>query len=456
MKILLINPHSKTSFVSPPLGVLYVAASLKEEGHQVFVIDFELEKYVFNKLADFIQKNNIESIGISIVTPKLASAIELAKSIKKDFPEIILFAGGPHARLKPEELTEDCPEFNFIVLGEAELRIKEIFGRLKNKNNFENIDGVAFWQNGRIVIQPPKDYITDLDIIAPPARELVDIKKYSQHLKTSHSPATTMITSRGCPFQCIYCSKPISGLKFRSLSPEKVIAEIKSLIDNFNIKEIIFYDDSFTLDRERVIKICDLIIKEDIKIHWQCETRVNLVDEVLLVKMAQAGCYLIAYGMESGNNRLLQILKKGITIEQIKDAVRSTKKAKIGIIGYFMIGIPGETEAEIKQTVNFAKDLDIDFAQFSIATAYPATELFDIAKSQNKIGRDWSSSLYAMGGKPLVSLSSVPIDKLYSYSRKAYYSFYFRPAYIWKRIKKIKTAKDLWYNLQGIRILLKI
>jgi radical SAM superfamily enzyme YgiQ (UPF0313 family) len=301
-----------------------------------------------------------------------------------------------------------------------------------------------------------KNFIENLDSLPIPSRELIDMKKYSAHLKTQNTPATTIMTSRGCPFQCIYCSKPITGSKLRSVSPENVIKEIEHLINNYGIKEIIFYDDSFTLDRERAIKICDLIIQKNIRIKWQCETRVNLVDEGLLKKMKQAGCATIAYGIESGSNRVLNILKKGITTEQIKTAVGMTKKAGIQTIGYFMLGIPGETEKEITQTINFAKSLSLDFAQFAIATAYPGTELYQMAKEQNKLTNDWSKSIYALGGKPTVSLSEIDIDKLYKYAKKAYHEFYFRPKYILNRIKKIKSPKNLIYNLRGLKTLIKI
>lgn len=456
MKILLINPPGKVSFISPPLGLLYIAASLKEDGHEISLIDYNLEKIDNQKLSDFIKEKRIEAVGISIVTPKVYNAIELAAAIKKHFPEIIIIAGGPHATLMPKQLLNDCPSLNFIIQGEGEFRMKDLINSIEKALPTDKIDGLTFRKNDKIINNPPQKFIEDLNVLPMPAREMVDIIKYSGYMKTRFFPATTMMTSRGCPFQCIYCSKPVTGIRVRSISPENVIKEILYLIDNFGVKEIIFYDDTFTLNRKRVIKICDLLIQKGIKIKWQCETRVNLVDEELLIKMKQAGCYLIAYGIESGSDRVLKILKKGISLEQIKKAVEMTKKAGIQIIGYFMMGVPGETEEEIKQTVRFSRELPIDFAQFAIATAYPGTELYQIAKEQNKLTDDWSKSIYALGGKPLISLSDVPIDKLYSYMKTAYRSFYFRPRYILGKIKKIKSPSDLIYNLRGLKTLFRI
>ena len=456
MNILLINPPGKISFISPPLGLLYIAASLKEDGHNVSIVDYNLEKIKQDDLCRIVVERKIEAVGISVVTPKVHGAMELAKFVKRKFPEIIVIAGGPHATLVPEELMKECPAIDFIIQGEGEIRSKELFSKLKNKTDYGNVDGLVFRRGGQIINNKAKDYIADLNTLAMPAREVVDIKHYASKLKTSVYPATTMMTSRGCPFRCIYCSKPVTGSRIRSVSPEKVLEEIEKLVSRHGIREIIFYDDSFTVDKPRIMKICDMILKRKIKIRWQCETRVNLVDQEMLNKMKEAGCYLVAYGIESGSDRVLAILKKGIIKEQVIKAIEISKKASIQIIGYFMMGIPGETEEEIKQTISFAKELDIDFAQFSIATAYPGTELYQIAKAQNKINPDWSKSIYALGGKPLISLSDVPVDKLYYYIKKAYSSFYFRPAYILKKINSIKSIRDLIYNARGLFTLLKI
>lgn len=456
MNVLLINPPGKISFISPPLGLLYIAASLKEDGHNVSLVDYNLEKISDDDLYRIIAGRKIEAVGISVVTPKVYGAMRLARLIKERNPHIIIIAGGPHATLVPEELIKECPSIDFIIQGEGEIRSRELFSKLENKTDYGSVDGLVFKKSGQIINNKVKDYIADLNALPLPARELIDIKHYANKLKTSVYPATTMMTSRGCPFQCIYCSKPITGSRIRSVSPKKVLEEIEELVNKYDIREIIFYDDSFTIDKPRVMKICDMIIERKIKVRWQCETRVNLVDQEMLDKMKEAGCYLIAYGIESGSDRVLSILKKGIVKEQIRKAVEITKKARIQILGYFMLGIPGETEQDIKETIKFSKELDLDFAQFSIATAYPGTELYRIAKQNNKITNDWSKSIYALGGKPLISLSDVPVDKLYFYAKKAYSSFYFRPSYILKKISSIKSTQDLIYNIRGLFTLFKV
>jgi len=455
MKILLISPPGKTSFVSPPLGLMYLAASLRKAGHQPIILDFLLEKFDQNSLFRTISQG-IGIIGISVVTPLINNAISLADLIKKKFPEKIIVFGGPHPSLLPKETLENCQSIDFIVKGEGEERLNFLIGYLEGKRKADELDGIAFRKEGKIIDLPVKKYIENLDDLAFPARELVPIEKYSKFLASREKPATTLITSRGCPFHCIYCSKPIFGNTFRGRSPENVLREIEFLKEKYKIKEIIFYDDSFTLNKERIIKLCQLIIEKKLNIKWKCETRINLVDEELLRLMKGAGCYLIAYGIESGSQKNLNVLKKEITVEGVKRAIRITKKAGIETLGYFMIGIPGETEKEIKETINFAKNLNLDFAQFSIATAYPGTELYEIAQSQEKIPKDWSESFYALTGKVSFSLCDVPPEKVYSYLKKAYFSFYFRPKYIFNKVKKIRSINDVFYYLKNLKNLLKI
>jgi len=455
MKVLLINPLSTSSFITPPLGLLYLAASLKKAGHEPEILDLMLEKLGPEEVLAKISLE-VRVIGIPAVTPLIQSAVSLANLIRKRFPEKIIILGGSHPSLLPEETLANSPCVDFIIKGEGEERINLLIGYLDGRRKEEELDGIVFRKNGKIIDLPVKKYVTNLDELPFPARELISVKKYSDFLESRQKPATTMITSRGCPFNCIYCSKPIFGNVCRLRSPENVLAEIEQLKEKYGIKEIIFYDDTFTLNRERVLKICNLLIDKKMDIKWKCETRVNLIDEELLGKMKEAGCYLVAFGVESGNQRILNILKKGITLEQVKKAVESAKKVGIETLGYFMIGVPGETEKEIDETIDFAKDLDLDFAQFSIATAFPGTELYQIARSQNKLPKDWSNSFYALGKEPNVSLCGVSIEKLSEYSKKAYRSFYLRPNFIFKKIKKIKSFGDLTFYFQGLKNLFGI
>ncbi len=455
MKILLINPPGKTSFIAPPLGLISLAASLRDSSHHPKILDYLIED--FNQDSLFKNVQEFDLIGITSVSPHINNALGLARLIKKEFPNKIIVLGGAHASLLPKETIENNPSINFLIRGEGEIRIIQLIEYIQGKRKLEELDGIAFKKDGKIINIEPKEFIQNLDNLPMPAYDLIPFEKYSLYLQSQFQPAITMLTSRGCPFNCIYCSKPVFGSSIRTRSPESVLKEIIFLKENYNIKEIIFYDDSFTLKKEKITKLCQLIIKNNIKINWKCETRVNLVDQELLNLMKKAGCYMICYGIESGNQKILNILKKGITLEQIEKAVNITKKAKIKILGYFMIGIPEETEKNIKETIKFAKKLNPDYAQFSIATAYPGTELYQIAEKQGKITKDFSSGFYALTKqKKIISLCNIKPKILQKYLKGAYYSFYFRPSYIIQRIYNIKSFDDLIYNLKGLKSLLKI
>lgn len=456
MKILLIYPPGKTSFITPPLGLMYLAASLRKAGHQPQILDFLLEKFDKDSLFRIINQG-IEIIGISAVTPLIDNAISLANLIKQKFPEKIIVFGGPHPTLLPKETLERCENIDFIVKGEGEERLNSLIDYLEGKKKEEELDGIALRRKGEIIELPQKKYIEDLDNLPLPARELVPIEKYSEILESEEKPATTLIASRGCPFHCIYCSKPIFGNIFKGRSPENILKEIEFLKEEYKIREIIFYDDIFTFNRERIIKLCQLLIEKKLNIRWKCETRVNFIDEELLKVMKKAGCYLIGYGIESGNQRVLNILRKGTTIAVIEKAIKMTKKVGIGVLGYFMLGIPGETEKEIKETINFAKSLDIDYALFSIATPYPATELYHIAKSLGKIPKTWENSFYTLvNSENTISLCDLDPEILRQYQKKAYRSFYFRPSYIGKKLLKMKSPTILKRYLRGVKTILKI
>jgi len=455
MNILLINPYGLNSFINPPLGLLYIAASLEKASHKVFIKDFDLESYKSEALKLFIEAHKIDVAGISIVTPKVYNAYDIATYIKEQYPHITLVAGGPHATLLPEEVLTHCPSFDYIIQGEGELRFCIFLEALENQTGFDRIDGLAFKQDNHIKNAPPHSFIKDLDALPPPAWHLIKPMLYSKHMKTLYKPAISMITSRGCPYKCIYCSKPVTGSKLRAESPEKVIEEIKHLVKTYGIKEIVFYDDVFTLDKKRLFRLCDLLIEGNLQIKWHCETRVNLVDWEILLKMKEAGCYMIAYGIESGSEKTLETLQKGVSLAQIKNSIALTHKAGIKTLGYFMLGIPGESIEDIEKTLSFSKTLDVDYAQFSVATAYPCTPLYKMTQKAIINPHDWSKSVYALGGKPTISLSDVPVETLYKYVKKAYYTFYMRPSYLIKRLKELTNYHYFIYYIRGLKKLIK-
>jgi len=272
-------------------------------------------------------------------------------------------------------------------------------------------------------------------------------------------PSIPIITSRGCPYRCIYCSKSVFGGKYRANSPTYVVDEIEHLMEKFNVREIAFYDDVFTLDKKRVFAICEELGRRRIEIPWTCETRVNLVNKDLVEKMKKAGCYMIAYGVESGTQEILNNLKKDITLEQATRAFELTHKIGIQTIAYFMIGSPGETPKKIEETIKFAKKLDSDFVQFSITTPFPGTELFNLAIKEGIVSKDWDDYIYAglrSIDYPAFETNTLNNEDLKRWDIQAYRSFYLRFHYLFKRIKKIRSFSEMKTHVKGLLMLLEM
>jgi len=320
--------------------------------------------------------------------------------------------------------------------------------------------GITYREKDHIRSSLARPFISNLDSLPFPAFHLLPITKYRPHPPHGRQlPSIPIVTSRGCPYRCIYCSKSVFGGKYRASSPTYIADEIEYLMDKFNVREITFYDDVFTLNKKRVIAICEELERRRIEIPWTCETRVNLVNEELVEKMKKAGCYMIAYGVESGTQEILDNLKKDITLEQATRAFELTHKIGIQTIAYFMIGSPGETAETIEETIKFAKKLDPDFVQFSITTPFPGTELCDLAVKEGMASKDWDDYIYAglrLSNYPAFVTSTLNKEDLKKWDIRAYRSFYLRFHYLFKRMKKIRSFSEMKTNVNGLLMLLEM
>jgi len=458
MKITLINPPFKTSFSQPPLSLAFIAAVLEKNGQKVNIIDAQALGIDENEVA--IRTSGTDVVGITSMTPTFNSAVRTAKAIKKNNNSCFIVMGGPHVTVLPEKTLEDVKEIDAIVIGEGELTIVELIKAIENKKSFENILGISYRKDGKIITTQARPPIENLDMLPMPAYNLLPIKKYRPFPPHGKKlPYMALITTRGCPYRCIFCFKSIFGRRCVAKSPKMLVDEIKTLIEKFGVKELLFYDDSFTIDRNRTIEFCNELIKNNIKIPWSCETRVNLVDKEVLEKMKEAGCYIISYGVESGDQTILDNLRKDITIEQAKTAFKLTKETRILTVAYFMIGSPGDTNETIRKTIDFAKELNADFAQFSITTPFPGSELFDnLIKKGIKI-EDWDKASYVTSKSKSVPVSltdELTAEDLKKWYSKAYKEFYFRPKYWIKTILRIRSIGDIKIILNGFRMLFNI
>jgi len=408
MKILLIDPpfYRFIGYYNRyfPLGLAYLSSVLRKEGHEVLIYDADCNvspsKMDFTRLEDSypdylkslkdenhpilqevshtISNFNPDIVGITVWTTFAASAFKIASLCKEYDRSVPVVMGGPHVSIKYDEVLKICPDVDFLIRGEGEetfLELVRMIGeRWGNKNaTFNNIKGISYRQNGEMVHNPQREFVKDLDAIPFPARDLL-LNKDSYNSEDMG----LLMTSRGCPYNCSYCATGIWKRKVRYRSVDNIIKEIKFLIDAYGTKQFTFKDDSFTVNKKRVLELCDRLIKEKININWDCNTRVNLINEDLLSKMKKAGCNSIKVGIETGSEKILKLMRKGITFEQCRKSANLFRKVGIHWTGYFMMGLPSETKEEVYQTLKFMKELKPDFASFSVYEPFPGTELFEI------------------------------------------------------------------------------
>jgi len=456
VKILLVNPPQFTRYVQPPMGLALIAAVLEREGYQVSILDANALRLQPGEVVS--QVTDADVVGLTAMTPTISAAISIARHLKQANPDLTIILGGAHATLLPEETLATAPEIDVIVRGEGEKTIIELLRALEGKQQLDNISDIIYRWSGEIISTSARATNVDLDSLPFLAYHLLPRRGYKPEPPHGRAlPFAALITSRGCPYRCSFCSKPIFGNKFRGQSPERVVDEIVYQQRKFGIKEIAFYDDVFTLNKKRAYAIADEIIKRGLKICWTCETRVNLVDKELLRHIKQAGCYSIAYGIESASPEILNTLNKDITLEQVEESVRLSQEVGLQTIGYFMLGSPGETPETIRQTIEFAKKLKLDFAQFTVTTPFPGTKLYELY-SDGKKGDNipWESFVYDVAGRqvtPVFESSLLNRSDLQYWIRQAYKRFYLRPSYLWQRIRHTTSIGDLKVDIAGLRML---
>lgn len=475
-KILLIYPRI-TSYkknlrrVTPPLGLAYIAAVLEKEGYEVSIFDVALEGYeniepinedlivyglklneIKKRIQDFLPNIIGVTFPFSSQSENVLDICRIAKEISNDLTVVV---GGVHASALPKETLLKNKEIDYVVIGEGEYTFLELVNNLKNSKDVSAIKGIAYRKSSdSIQINQPRELIQDLDSLPFPARHLLDMEKYMK-INTWHAPYAkksevgNIITSRGCPGACIYCSShKVFGHKFRARKVDKIIEEIEFLISEYGIEELQFEDDNLTFDRKRAM---ELFIKIDkYKLSWCTPNgvRIDRVDNQMLKLMKKSGCYQLTFGIESGNEYVVnRIIRKGINLKQVKPIVREAKRLGILVHLFFMIGLPGETKKQMNDTLRFAKYLNPDSASFAIATPLPGSKLYDICleKGYLKENFKFEDTLYRKANINTPDFSTQDLEKL---ADKMNYNFnlslcYKNPLRFIKKYKHFLVTKPM-------------
>ena len=453
-------PGQKPKYGLQPLGVLYIAALLKEHGVDVSIVDGDIEGLTVDELTDRILATAPDLVGFSLMTPQLIPALQTSARLKEARPSLPIVLGGAHLDSTHEDVFSMADCFDFVVNGEGEYALLEV---VENMQKYEgqplsrSLAGVAnvIYRDdaGAIVRNPGRPFLMTLDELPSVDYDMVDIRKYSIPTMAGQY-VISMMLSRGCPFKCTFCDAPITmGKKIRFWSMDRIIRDIRFYVDKYGCRNFVFKDSTFTANKKWADQFCDALIASGLNIKWRCNTRVNLVPPPLLEKMARAGCYVINFGVESGHPAILKTIQKEVKLEDVYDAHRRCRKLGIRTYATFLVGNPGETPETVRATIDVATGIRPNLAMFFVSTAYPGTPLYDQAVRDGLVEPRWwatqnwdprkNSAFQARWGWTAKGGLTIPgFDSEY-WQRRATREFYLRPFFLWDTL--VFTATNPYF-----------
>ena len=436
MKVTLVNPpyppavHSHPPFI--PLGIAYLGAVAEKEGHEVTVIDCQAEKLNYEAFRERIKRTPSDAIGVTATTLLYKSAMKLIDTAKQEHPQATTMLGGSHGTFWDENALNEYPSLDIVVRREGETTFTELLNKLQTKTGINNVQGITYRnKTGKITRNPDRPFIENLDDLPFPAHHLLPLDA----LKRMGKILFPLMTSRGCVFWCDFCSTVrMFGRGYRWRSAENVVDEMEMIHNKYGIDQFTFYDDAFSVNRKRVIKICEELHTRKLDLTWDCGTRVDMVDRELLTTMHNAGCIAVWLGVESGSEIILNAMNKGIKLNQTRQAYKTAHEVGLMTIANVVIGFPGETEQTAKTTINFVKELNPDDVGFYIATPYPGTPMYEQVKKNGWL-KVTDFNKYDTAG-PTFETPWLTMEQLAKIRYKAYQDFYLRLGYVLKMMRR--------------------
>ncbi|MCG3175920.1 MAG: Anaerobic magnesium-protoporphyrin IX monomethyl ester cyclase [Candidatus Omnitrophica bacterium] len=432
-----------------PLDLAYMAAMLERDGRTCKITDYAAEPGGWERVRRDIADFKPDLLLVSVTTPTLKNDLAACRIAKEIDPAILTVAKGAHFTAKDDEVLLANPELDLVIRGESEHAVTEI----ASGADYASILGLAYRKDGKVARNADRPYIEvdDLDKLPFPARHLINNALYTA---PDTGEAITMInTGRGCPHQCIYCAVTIaSGYKLKVRTPRSIVDEIQECVQKHGIRNFFFRADTFTWDERWVVDLCGMIRERGLDIRWGCNSRVDTISEKRLEAMKSAGCWIVGFGIESGDQDMLDKMKKRAKVEDAERAIALCKKYGVKTYGLFLIGLPWETRATVEKTIAFAKRLDPSFLDFNIAYPLPGTEYYRLAKEMGLFEeKDLPNGDYA---RPIVRTLDLSTEELVKLRHKALLSFYLRPSYIARTLGEIRSPRILLnYIRSGLRLI---
>jgi radical SAM superfamily enzyme YgiQ (UPF0313 family) len=447
-------PHKrKDKYIEYPIYLSYTVAVLEEAGFEPSFIDAIMEELDIPAFVQRVKEINPALLVMECSTPSIRYDLQSATEVKRALPDIKVVLIGSHSTFFHRELLEENPAVDAIVRGEFEVTVRELARAISEGRSWSTVEGLSYRADGQVVVSPDRPLISDLDSLPFPARHIVKTNGYRAAIY-SGDKCTAMVSSRGCPHQCTFCVWPntLYGHRFRARSAENVVDEMEEVEKRFGIDEIYFDDDTFTIDRKRVLEICRLIQERDLHLSWIVQARVDTVDREVLLAMKEAGCHYILFGIESGSPEMLARMKKRITLDKAREAIRLCNELGIKSQAFFLFGTPGETPESIQQSIDFAKQLGASTVQFAVAIPQPGSPLYEECVENGwLVYEDWEdfASCQAMIETPLLSRQQTEEART-----RAYREYYFRPGFILREAVRIRHPRDVRRLLRGARSVL--
>lgn len=449
MKILFLSPPQK-NLLFPPLGIAYLTSFLNQNGHEAIIVEGNNKTY--KQIIKTVEKIKPNIIGITMTTSTRFLCLNLAKEIKFRF-NLPIILGGPHPTLMPEQLLKNYPFIDYIIRNEGEYTCLNLINALEKKDKLDKINGLSYKKDGNIIHNPAALPIMDLDSLPYPEYKFFNLKGYSKHTEDPPElvdyPVGCIISSRGCPYRCSFCSSSnFWGHKIRFRKAKYVVDEMEQLYLKYNTRYIVFNDDHFAADRKRAIEICKLIIKKGLhkKIKWLCKSEVNIITEELLIWLKKAGCYVIEYGIEDVSPEGLKFFRKAHNMDQVFEAFRLTHNAGIQIRSYFIIGGDHETKENILLKKKTIEKLNPATTTASLLLAYPGTEIFELGKTRGW----WDDNIFLKScigkkfhyGVPIFPSKNMNLEQMFEASADI--------DYWWNKKKGNIILKNIYFIVLGL------